>query len=577
VRQARPYWAHLGGISALSLLATPLALLAPLPLKLVADSVIGSRPLPHFLAALLPASIADSKGGLLLFSCALLILTALASHLQGLATWLLQTYTGGKLVLEFRARLFRHAQRLSFAYHDSRGAADSAYRIQYDSPSIEYIMIYGIIPLVSAAAMLIGMIYVTAKIDGEIVFIALSVSPLLFIFTRVFGRRLKERWTDLKLMESSANSIVQEVLSSMRVVKAFGREEHEHGRFMLQSNERMKMQIRTYLLQGGYDLLIGVSVASATAAVLYLGGLHVMAGTLTLGDLLLLMGYVAQLLDPLKVLSKKLTELQGGVASAERAFALLDEVPDVVERADPVRLERAVGHVTFRDVCFAYEKGQPVLTDISLDVPAGARVGIQGKTGSGKSTLLSLLVRFYDVNDGQILVDDVDIRDYKIEDLRNQFGIVLQEPVLFSTSLAENIAYGRIGAPMEQIIEAARLANADEFITRFPAGYDTQVGERGVQLSGGERQRISLARAFLKDAPILILDEPTSSVDTATETLIMEAMERLMHGRTTFMIAHRLSTLAHCDMRVEMRSGRLTAIDGAAPPERQLPLRAGVT
>jgi len=233
--------------------------------------------------------------------------------------------------------------------------------------------------------------------------------------------------------------------------------------------------------------------------------------------------------------------------------------------------------VTFRDVAFAYEKGQPVLREISLDVPPGARVGIQGRTGSGKSTLLSLLVRFYDADSGQILLDGIDIRDYKLDDLRNQFGIVLQEPVLFSTSLAENIAYGKIGASMEQIIEAARLANADEFITRFPAGYDTQVGERGVQLSGGERQRISLARAFLKDAPILILDEPTSSVDTATETLIMEAMERLMRGRTTFMIAHRLTTLANCDMRVEMSDGRLTGIDVAASPELDLPLRAGVT
>jgi ATP-binding cassette subfamily B protein len=333
------------------------------------------------------------------------------------------------------------------------------------------------------------------------------------------------------------------------------------------------MQIRTYLLQGGYDLLIGVSMATATAAVLLLGGLHVLSGRLTLGDLLLMMGYVAQLLDPLKVLSKKLTELQAGLASAERAFALQDEIPDVVEKPDAIPIEKAAGEVTFRDVTFAYTKGNPVLSGISLDVPAGARVGIQGRTGSGKSTLLGLLVRFYDVDDGQILVDGIDIRDYKLDELRNQFGIVLQEPLLFSTSIAENIAYGRIGAPMDAIVEAAKFANAHDFIAALPEGYDTKVGERGVHLSGGERQRISLARAFLKDAPILILDEPTSSVDTATEGLIMDAMERLVRGRTTFMIAHRIATLKNCDLHVEMRDRHLVEII----PELRDADRVGVT
>jgi len=560
IQQARPFWGHLAAISLMSLVATPLALLAPVPLKIVADYVVGSHPLPPLLKAVLPAAIESSKGALLGFACVLLILTTLAGYIQGVATWLLQTYTGGKLVLQFRAQLFRHAQRLSFAYHDSRGTTDSAYRILYDSPSIEYIMIYGLIPLVSALVMLAGMIYITARIDGQVVLVALSATPLLFLFTHVFGKRLKDRWTDLKMMESSANSQVQEVISSMRVVKAFGREEHEHERFIIQSKEKMRMQIRTYLLQGGYDLLIGVSMATATAAVLLLGGLHVLSGRLLLGDLLLMMGYVAQLLEPLKLLSKKLTELQAGLASAERAFALQDEIPDVIEKPDAIPIEKAAGEVTFRDVRFAYTKGNPVLSGISLDVPPGTRVGIQGRTGSGKSTLLSLLVRFYDVDGGQILIDGVDIRDYKLDELRNQFGIVLQEPLLFSTSIAENIAYGKIGAPMEEIVEAAKLANAHDFIAALPEGYDTKVGERGVQLSGGERQRISLARAFLKDAPILILDEPTSSVDTATEGLIMDAMERLMRGRTTFMIAHRIATLKDCDIRVEMRDGHLVEV-----------------
>jgi len=566
LRQARPYWPHVGGIFALSLLSTPLALLSPVPMKILVDSVIGSHPLPGFIAATLPAGIERSPGALLALACALVILVALASQLQSLASWLLQTYTGEKLVLDFRAQLFRHAQQLSFSYHDTKGASDSAFRIQYDSSSIQYIIINGIIPLISAMMMLVSMIYVTAKIDRDLVLVALSVSPLLFVFTRVFGRKVKRRWKDLKAISSLTNAIVQEVLSSMRVVKAFGREEHEQSRFMVQSNQRVRLQISTYLLQGSYDLLVGLSIAVGTSAVLYFGVMHVRSGVLTLGELLIVVGYVGQLFDPLRVLSKKLTDLQANLASAERAFALLDEMPEVVERPDARHLERSAGRVTFSGVGFAYRKGHPVLSDVSLDVPSGSRVGIQGETGAGKTTLLSLLIRFYDVTEGQILIDDVDIRDYRIDDLRNQFGIVLQEPVLFSASLAENIAYGRLGSSQEEIVEAARLANAHTFIERLPDGYDTQVGERGMQLSGGERQRISLARAFLRDAPILILDEPTSSVDTATEELIMEAMERLMKGRTTFIIAHRLTTLKNCDLRVEMRAGHLAHIESSVLP-----------
>ncbi len=575
---ARPYWGHLAGVFLLSLVGTPLALLVPLPVKIVVDSVIGSHPLPGVLQTLLPARIQYNDGLLLAFACGLLIFTALATHLQALGMWVLQAYSGEKLVMGFRAQLFRHAQRLSFAYHDTRGSADSAYRIQYDSPSIQHIMINGIIPLVSAVIMLVSMIYVTARIDSGLVLVALSVAPVLFILTHTFGKRLKRRWIELKQMDSSASSIVQEVLSSMRVVKAFGREEHEHDRFMLQSNRRMRMQLRTYTLQGAYDLLVGVSVAVGTAAVLYVGGTHVRDGTLTLGDLLLVIGYVAQLFDPLRTMSKKLTDLQSGLASAGRAFALLDELPEVTERPNARQLYRALGHVTFNDIGFSYKEGHPVLSGVSLDVEPGSRVGIQGATGSGKSTLLSLLVRFYDVAEGQILLDGIDIRDYKVDDLRNQFGIVLQDPVLFSATLGENIAYGRTGASDEEIVEAARLANAHEFITRLPEGYDTQVGERGVQLSGGERQRISLARAFLKDAPILILDEPTSSVDVGTEGLIMEAMDRLTEGRTTFMIAHRLTTLTQCDVRLEMRNGQLLNLGAASdssPAESEVSIPAG--
>jgi ATP-binding cassette subfamily B protein len=275
------------------------------------------------------------------------------------------------------------------------------------------------------------------------------------------------------------------------------------------------------------------------------------------------MAYLSQLYDPLRTIGKTSSSLQGYLTSAERAFALLDQAPDVEERPDARPLPRALGAIAFRNVYFAYEQGHTVLREVSFDVPAGARVGIAGRTGAGKTTILSLLTRFYDPDSGQILLDGEDLRDYKVADLRNQFAIVLQEPVLFSTSIAENIAYARPDASHEEIVHAARLADAHDFITRLPNGYQTRVGERGMRLSGGERQRISLARAFLKDAPILLLDEPTSSVDLRTESTIIDAMQRLMRGRTTFIIAHRLSTLSDCDIRLEVEDGRLAAARSA--------------
>jgi ATP-binding cassette subfamily B protein len=563
--QAQPYWPRIGLVFLLSLAATPLALLTPLPVKIVIDSVVGSRPLPRFLVALVPPNAQHSPGALLAIAVGLLLGVTLLSYLQSLASSLLQASAGEGMVLDFRSRLFARVQRLSLRYHDSVGTADSAFRIQYDASSVQQLTISGIIPLLTALATLAGMIYVTARLDRQLAIVALSVSPVLFWLTRTFRGRLRKRWKDVKKLESAANSVVQEVLTSLRVVKAFGREKDEEARFTGRATHRMRELLRVSFLQNGFDLLVGMTIALGTAATLYIGVMHVRAGLLSLGDLMLVTAYVAQLYDPLKAVSKKLADLQGALASAERAFALLDEEPEVVERAHARPLARARGAVRFEDVFFSYDGEHPVLHGISLDVPAGTRVGIQGKTGAGKSTMMSLLTRFYDVSGGKILLDGVDIRDYKLDDFRAQFAIVLQDPVLFSASIAENIAYGRApghaDAPAAEreteIVEAARLANAHEFIMGLPHGYETLVGERGMRLSGGERQRIALARAFLRNAPVLILDEPTSSVDVGTEAVILDALERLMRGRTTFMIAHRLGTLDHCDLQLEIRDGAL--------------------
>jgi ATP-binding cassette subfamily B protein len=554
-KYARPYWLQILLVFLLQLLATPLALLGPLPMKIAVDTVLASRPLPGWMQVLTPDRVAESTAALLGLAAALLVLTAVLGSLLDMATDLLSTFAGEKLAQDFRSHLFRHVQRLSLSYHDAAGTADSTYRIQYDAPAIQRVIVDGLIPLLGSTATVVAMIWVTAHINLGLAIVALSVSPVLFALSRWFGPRLRKEWKEIKKLDSSAMGVVQEVLAAVRVVKAFGREDRELGRFVDHSARRVEREMQVSARQGVFDLLVGLVMAAGSATVLIIGVRQVRAGQLSLGNLLLVMAYMQQIYKPLRALSKKTVALESSMASAERAFALLDEVPEVSERKDAKRMDRAAGHVLFLDVSFGYG-GQPaVLHRISFGAPPGTRVGIRGTTGAGKSTLMGLLMRFYDPTDGMILLDGVDLRDYNLEDLRRQFAIVLQEPVLFSTTIAENIAYGRPEATQDAIVEAARQANAHEFISALPDGYRTQVGERGMRLSGGERQRISLARAFLKDAPLLILDEPTSAVDVKTEGAIIEAMNRLMQGRTTFIISHRLEALSACDMQVEIEKG----------------------
>jgi len=554
--EARPYWLHIGGLFALGLLSVPLALLVPLPLKIAVDSVLGSHPVPSFLRFALPDDA--SRFAILILAVGLAVGVALAAQLQGFATSVLRTYSGEKLLLMFRTELFRRAQRLSLRYHDSKGTADSVYRIQYDAPAIQWVAIDGLIPLVTAVSTLAAMIAVMLHLDWRLALVALAVCPLLFLLSRLSGS-LRHRWSSVKELESSAVSVVYEVLSAVRVVKAFGQEDREQARFEKRARASFRERIRTAAAEGRISLASGLTLALGGAAVLFLGVQQVRAGRLTLGELLVAMTYLSQLYVPLSAMSKKAADVQGSLASAERAYALLDEEPDVVERPGARPLVRASGAIEFRNVSFSYDGDRPVLKDLSFEVRPGTRVGIVGATGAGKTTLVSLLNRFYDPTGGEILLDGIDLRDYRLSDLREQFAIVLQDPVLFSTSIAENIAYARPKASEEDVVQAAKAANVHGFVSGLPDGYETQVGERGMRLSGGERQRISLARAFLKNAPILVLDEPTSSVDVATESAILDALERLIAGRTTIVIAHRQTTLTRCDVRLEIEEGRLVA------------------
>ena len=558
--EARPCWGWIILTFATGLIASPLALLNPLPMKLAVDYVIAAKPLPDHYRLFIPDGAAGSVAAALVLILVLVLGIALVSKIQECVYYMVSTYANEKLVRGFRSRLFRHAQRLSVLYHDQKGTTDTLYRIQYDAPAISYIAVQGVTPFITAIVTVVAMLYVTWRIDPQIAWIAIGITPLLLGGFQLYRKRLRDSSTRLKEIESGTFSVVHEVLGALRVVKAFGQEDREQERFLKHTNKSIKARLHFAFLDSCFGMLLGMIVAGGTAAGLYIGVRHVQTGAITLGELIMVMAYLGMLLSPLNRISHQAGSLQGHFASADRAFTLLDTEPDVPEKPRARELVRATGEVEFRNVSFAYVSDRSVLQGISFRIPPKTRVGIAGHTGSGKSTLMSLLMRFYDPTSGNILLDGVDLRDYRIRDLREQFGIVLQEPVLFSTTIYENIIYGRPDATREMVETAARHANAHRFISALPDGYDTQVGDRGMSLSGGERQRISIARAFLKDAPVLVLDEPTSSVDVNTEAEIMDAVQRLMEGRTTFIIAHRLSTLEHCDICLHIKDGRLVEI-----------------
>jgi len=562
--QAKPHLRLILGVLVLGLLGAPLSLLAPLPLKIAVDCGIQGHPLPAPLDAIAPDLFQHGGSALIAAATALLVLHVLLTQAHGFGVSLLQAIAGERLLSDFRARVFGHTQRLSLAYHDARGTSQAIYSIQYDAASIRTLAIESFGPLVTSVAVLIGMLVITFSIDWELALVAVAVAPIYLVLARVFRRRLREQSRKVSRLESSAHGVLQEALGALRVVKAFGKEDHERERYVERSREGIRARRAQSFSEGQYSLLTALTTAIGTGAVLFVGANHVQAGVLTIGNLLVVLAYVARIYEPVKAIGKKSLSLQSALAGAERVFRLLDEQPEVVDRPDARALSRSSGAIVFEGVSFGYDATKPVVKQVDFAVAPGSRVGICGKTGSGKTTLLGLLSRFHDPVAGRILLDGIDLKDLRLADLRAQFAIVQQDTILFSASIAENIAYARPGATMEEIIDAARAASAHDFIMALPERYETQVGERGMLLSGGERQRIAIARAFLKDAPILLLDEPTSALDTGTEDSILASMERLMRGRTSFLISHRPNALLPCDQLLEVVDGRVVQQRGAA-------------
>ncbi|HVH15550.1 MAG TPA: ABC transporter ATP-binding protein [Candidatus Angelobacter sp.] len=554
----RPYLWFIVALSAVSLSAIPITLITPVSLKLIVDSVLGSVPISGYLAFLAPSGSEAPKQTILWLAIAILLASTILAYLQSLVYVWFSSKVGNRMTMDMRARLFRQMQRLSIIYHDTKGTADSAYRTLNDAPMLKSFGVDSLIPLVTSVLTLSAMIIVTLFLDPELALIALLVSPFMLLLTVVFRPRIRAGWRKFKTSESAAMAVAQETLGASRVVKAFGQEEQKSKQLVHHYGESLTAQLKVNVDSAIYNLLVGIVTAAGLAAVLYVGILHVEANTLTLGNLLIVNYYVAQLYTPLKNVGQRMLDIQMSLAGMERYHAVLDEKPDVPEAQNAIPLTTAEGRIAFQKVTFEYTTAHPVLQDLSFELSPDSCLGIVGPTGSGKTTITNLLLRFFDPTSGSITLDGIDLRLYKLADLRNQYAVVHQDTVLFSTTITENIRFAKPDASIREVIGAAKAAKAHDFITSLPDGYETLVGERGMKLSGGERQRISLARAFLKNASILILDEPTSALDVHTEAAVLDTIQVLMRGRTTLMIGHRASALRNCNWILVLDDGKIT-------------------
>jgi ATP-binding cassette subfamily B protein/subfamily B ATP-binding cassette protein MsbA len=526
-------------------------LLKPWPLKIIIDNVLSGTPLPWEFAKDLPPQV------LLIFAClGMVVIYLLVGGLMVVNNYV-TIKIGQTMVNDLRSELYNHLQRLSLAFHNRRQVGDLMYRVTADTYAIQSLTMNGVFPIVSAFALLAGMFVIMVRLDWMLTLLALSVCPALFITISLMSSRITSASELARQQESEVYSLVQRGMSAMRVIQAFTKEEEEHGKFMTASRQSLGASLRLYTLQTFYSGVINVVMAFGTALAVWVGAQHVLSGELTVGEIVIFTTYLASLYGPINSISQTVGLIQGSKVGVQRVFEILEIERDLKDGSRVFPETGAHGDVSWEGVSFQYVDGQPVLKNIDLQIKAGQKVAIVGPTGVGKSTLVSLLPRFYDANSGRVSIDGVDVKEFQIKSLRRQVSMVLQPPLVFPLTIRENIAYGRSDATTEDIVAAARLARIHEYIMRLPNGYDTVVGEQGATLSEGERQRLTIARAILRDAPILILDEPTSSVDAETEALIMEGLNQLSAGRTTFIIAHRLSTVRQADLIIVLRGGEI--------------------
>ncbi|HKW11023.1 MAG TPA: ABC transporter ATP-binding protein [Gemmatimonadaceae bacterium] len=536
---------------------TVASLLEPWPIKVVLDTVLRAKPLPQWLANSITATFGANSLAILEFAVGMVLLIAIVGAVGSFIEKQCITALGQRVTHELRCRIYAHAQRLSMSYHDKKRTGDIISTATADVDAIQSAVTSGILDTLYYALLLVGMGSLMLYLDWRFTLIALSILPGLMIVVFSLTRRIKRASRDVRGREADLMSTMQEVLSSIRLVKAFGREDHERGRFQFQSERIVEATLRARDVKAKLAPAVELIVAIGSAAVLWFGARHVLDGVLTAGALVVFLLYLSKMYKPIRELSKMTDTYSRALVAFDRINNFLAVDVDVRDLPGARRARRFHGAIEFDHVTFAYAPDRPTLTDVSLTISAASVAAIVGPTGAGKTTLINLIARFYDPQSGRVLIDGDDVRSFYQESLRERISFVLQDTLLFRGPVWQNIAYGRTQATRGEIVRAAELANADAFIRELPEGYDTMVGERGVTLSGGQQQRIAIARAIVRDAPILILDEPTTGLDAASESLVLDALRQLMRGKTTIVIAHSLTTIQQADQIFVVDHGRV--------------------
>ena len=535
---------------------TVMSVAGPWPLKIVLDNVVGSHKLPPWLDHLLAPLLGGSSKMQIAIAAAIAaiiiaVLGALGSYIANYYT----TSVGQWVANDLRLRTYHHLQQLSLTYYDQHQTGALLSTITADVQTIQAFASGSTLDIAIDMLTIVGMLFIMFWLNWDFTLIAVAITPFLLLFVSRFKKAVKKATHEVRRQQSNIVSVVEQGLESMRVVKAFGRQDLAQEELGSVSRATVDAALKARRIKALLSPIVAVTVSLCVAVVLWRGSALIIAGTMTAGALTVFLAYLTKFFKPVQDLATMTNSIAQTAVGVERVQAILDADAITPERPDAREPAQLKGDIVFDQVAFAYNAESPVLRQVSFHIQPGQMVGVVGPTGGGKSTIVSLIPRFYDPTAGSIHIDGVDIRDYKLQGLRNNIGYVLQETVLFQGTVRENIAYGRAGATEEEIMNAAKLADVDEFVSRMPHGYDSIVGERGDTLSGGQRQRIGIARAIIRNNPILILDEPTAALDTESESMVVKALERLMKGRTVITIAHRLSTIRNSDLIIVLKDG----------------------
>ncbi len=569
IRRALQYFrdkpGHLIAIALLMLSNVALNLLKPWPIAIILDSILGERPLPFIVLETPRARLGYLP---------VLVLTILLLHLAQGAAASTQNFLSIKVSLHglarIRSMLFEKLQRLSQRFYHNASMGDLVYRATWDTFAFQTFFQQGIIISANAVLSLVLMTLVMSRLNGRLTLAALCVAPVVIVVIRILGKTMAERARLAQAADSKVTSLVQQAIASMQLIQSYNRERQEKKAFAQSADTAQQARVS----QHGAELIYGFGVTAifgaGTALVAFLGTREVLSDHLTVGQLIIFLTYLNQLYEPLNQLSQAGTTVSGANAGIGRVFEILDEPEEIADepQARPLKISAAPA-IEFQHVSFSYRKGAPVLRDINLSIRAGERIAIVGPSGAGKTTLINLLPRFFDPTSGTIKIGEINLPSLRLEDVRATMGLVLQQPVILPATIAENIAYGKAEATQEEIERAAQAANAHEFIMRHPKGYQAMIGDSGLRLSLGEQQRLNLARAFLKDAPVLLLDEPTSALDLENERMVVASLQRLMKGRTTLMVAHRASTIRDVDRIIVLEDGIVTAMGNHAETTKE--------